>query len=365
MVGRTHAQGRIGKQRALPQVERKPLYGSARPRLEALDPSIVDSSDPCDYLRREILPHLAPPPYGEIEAEMLSRHKLVYLFREKIRGLTVVAKFFEGDATDTEQAWAAAEREFFNLSLLRNRFGMGSGAHRVVRPLGKNKRLFAMLVTEKAPGEMLDRYIAQAAVDGENAPLLDTLGGLAEFLAKLHRSTETHRLASADLPRSYLHELLTSLGEWPLGPSGRRAIEAWAALWWEKEGIFGTDSQVLVHGDATPTNFLFDGPEVLGIDLERMKWADRCWDLGFMAAELKHHFAWRSGDGWAAEPFIGHFLWQYAVQFGDQQFFDNLTRKLPLFMALGLLRIARNTWLGEQQREYLVSEAGRCLEFGL
>ena len=68
----------------------------------------------------------------------------------------------------------------------------------------------------------------------------------------------------------------------------------------------------MVHGDATPTNFYFDKENVIAIDFEKMKSADRCWDLGFIAAELKHYFMWRKHDGWAAEPFIRHFLWEYA-----------------------------------------------------
>ena len=96
-----------------------------------------------------------------------------------------------------------------------------------------------------------------------------------------------------------------------------------------------------------------------------MKSADRCWDLGFIAAELKHHFIWRMDDKWAAEPFIGHFLWQYATNCKDSQFFYTLTRKIPLYMALGLLRIARNSWLDDQHRRNLISEAELCLKYGL
>ena len=101
------------------------------------------------------------------------------------------------------------------------------------------------------------------------------------------------------------------------------------------------------------------------IDLERLKWADRCWDLGFMAAELKHHFMWRAGNGWASEPFIGHFLWQYAVDYGNSGIFNVITRKLPLYMSLGLLRIARNLYLDDTHRENLINEAKLCLKYGL
>ena len=126
----------------------------------------------------------------------------------------------------------------------------------------------------------------------------------------------------------------------------------------------GRDTEVIIHGDATPTNFFFNVGEVIGIDLERMTQADRCWDLGFIAAELKHHFLWRTGDKWAGEPFIGHFLWEYTVALGDTRLFSVITGRLPLYMALGLLRIARNNWLSENYRKILIEEAGLCLEYG-
>lgn len=56
----------------------------------------------------------------------------------------------------------------------------------------------------------------------------------------------------------------------------------------------------------------------LGIDLERMQEADRAYDLGAMAAELRHHFAWRNGRAHDAGPFIGHFL----RTLGLEHFFD-------------------------------------------
>jgi len=103
----------------------------------------------------------------------------------------------------------------------------------------------------------------------------------------------------------------------------------------------------------------------MGVDLEDMKWADRCWDLGFITAELKHHFMWRMSDGWAAEPFIGHFLQEYAAHCSDTDMFHIVTCKIPLYMAMGLLRIARNAWLDEWYRRNLIAEAQQCLKYGL
>jgi hypothetical protein len=318
-----------------------------------------------EYLKEEIFPQIAPSPYGEVEVIRLALEKPVYLFFERTRNIMVVGKYFTGESLPSEEAWLSAEKEYLNLKLLRERFGMGGDGDKVVAPLGENKDLSALLVIEMVPGQTLDYYIAKAIYEQQSAVLFEKLGYLARFFVKLHQSSETDRSVSPDLPQWYLDKLLNSLSKNCPGSWGRNTIDKYAARWWNKSEIFVSDREVIVHGDATPTNFLFDNGSVTGIDLEKMKWADRCWDLGFIAAELKHHFMWRTGDGWAAEPFIGHFLWEYVVNYGNTQFFPAITGKIPLYMALGLLRIARNRWLDEPYRKHLILEAKRCLKYGL
>ena len=317
------------------------------------------------YLGEVIFPQLAPPPYGRIEMIRLSGERPVYLFREWTERIKVVGKFFEFDSVNAEEAWRRAEKAYSNLQQVREQFGMNNGTFRVIAPLGKNKDLSALLVTEMAPGKILDHYMSKAIYDAHQSQrLFDKLTYLAQFFVKLHRSSETDKQVSPDLARGYLGKLLDSLSKGPLTASQRDDIETYAARWWDKNDVFD-DREVTVHGDATPTNFFFQHHEVIAIDLDKTKRADRCWDLGFIAAELKHHFTWRTGDGLAAEPYIGHFLWEYAVRYRDEQVFHMITRKLPLYMSLGLLRIARNTWLDEPYRRNLIKEASRCLKYGL
>lgn len=319
----------------------------------------------CEYLREKIFPQLALPPYGEIEMTSLAAQKPVCLFSERKRNLMVVGKLFKWGIVPLEEAWLEADKEYSNLGLVRQQLGMDRGTNRIVAPLGKSKELSALLVTEKAPGQTLDHYITKAIFEQQHEELFQFLSHLARFFVKLHEAAKTERLLSPDLPRFYLNTLLDSLNGRLLDSLNRDEIEKYAAQWWNEEHVFASDRETIVHGDATPTNFLFDNGNVTGIDLERMKWADRCWDLGFIAAELKHHFMWRTGNGWAAEPFISHFLWKYAVDYGDTQFFHVITRKLPLYMALGLLRIARNLYVGDTHRECLILEAKQCLKYGL
>jgi len=319
----------------------------------------------CDYLREEILPQIAPAPYGDIEMTKLAAQKPVCLFLEKKTNIMVVGKLFKWGAVPLEEAWLEANKEYSNLKLLRQQLEMDGDTDRVVAPLGKKRELSALLVTEMVPGQTLDYYITQAIFERQHKELFQSLRHLARFFLKLHESAKTDRPLSPELPRLYLNTLLDSLSGELLDSSKRLEIEKYTSRWWGEEKVFALDKETIVHGDATPTNFLFDKERVTAIDLESMKWADRCWDLGFIAAELKHHFMWRMGDGLAAEPFIGHFLWEYAVNYGDNYFFEIITRRLPLYMALGLLRIARNLYVGDAHRESLILEAKRCLKYGL
>ena len=319
----------------------------------------------CDYLREEIFPQIVAGPYGDIELTRLGYRRPVYLFIEKTRNIMVVGKCFHCSGISLEAAWQEAEKEYTYLELLRNSFGMDREPDKVVAPLGENKELSALLVMEKAPGQTLDYYIEKAIVEQQGQELIKKLTNLSRFFARLHQTFNTESTVPSDLPRLYLKRLLNSLAEEPLSVEDRCSIEKQAELWWTEEGIFNEDREVIVHGDATPTNFHFDKENVIAIDFEKMMLADRCWDLGFIAAELKHYFMWRKHDGWAAEPFIQHFLREYAAHDNDTKFFYNITRKLPLYMALGLLRIARHSWLGEEHRQSLITEARNCLKYGL
>jgi aminoglycoside phosphotransferase (APT) family kinase protein len=134
---------------------------------------------------------------------------------------------------------------------------------------------------------------------------------------------------------------------------------------WEKRFQNHSDRQVLIHGDATPTNFLFPNGRAVALDLERLRIGDRLWDLSWVAGELKHAWGWRSADFSGSEAFIGHFFRMYLAAAGLD---PALTRRLfslnPFYMALAELRIARNLYLTRDYRRELVAEARRCLAHG-
>ena len=56
-----------------------------------------------------------------------------------------------------------------------------------------------------------------------------------------------------------------------------------------------------------------------------------------------------------AEPFIGHFP-------DRQRAFASITRRVPFYMGVTLLRIARNSWFNNDYRRILIDEAKNILK---
>jgi hypothetical protein len=115
----------------------------------------------------------------------------------------------------------------------------------------------------------------------------------------------------------------------------------------------------MIHSDPNPVNYVFDHDRVYVLDLES-SWAHANFihDLGIVAAELKHYFAMHKGNDQRAEPYIGHFIWHYSK---SQEEFYRITRALPFFMSLGLLRMAR-LGIGPEDSTYIFREAWACLK---
>jgi len=317
----------------------------------------LSSRDPLyPYLVHDILPKMSSH-NGRADFRVFSmKHSKVYLYEECHSNALVVGKFFANGHQTTEAA-QRMRREFDNLELLRG-FGLAGYPHHVVRPLGTNAWLNSILVEEYAPGVPLSAFVNDAIHHGQSQPLFDKLTALAYFLATLHNRTANGLGVDFHQDCAYLDRLVRKL-------QTQQVIGAWDAdelYWlrdrWREKPRMWEDSQVLVHGDATPSNLLFGrGLNVIAIDLERMKRADRTFDLGRIAGELQHYFL-QAGNKQAAEPFIGHFLWEYACHFPDRdRAFHSITGRLPFQMALTLLRIARNSWVSAPHRRQLVEEA--------
>jgi aminoglycoside phosphotransferase len=310
------------------------------------------------YLVEDVLPQIGVRNRAAEFRVFSMKDSTVYLYEERHSCAKVVGKFFLGGSHHADNGTLRMCREFDNLQLLRG-YGLAGYPHHVVRPLGTNASLNNILVEEYATGVPLSAFISQAIHQGQSQPLFDKLTALAYFLATLHNRTANDMAVDFQQDCAYLDRLVRKL-------RAKQVIGAWDVdelSWlrdrWREKPRMWEDHQVLVHGDATPSNLLFGrGLSVIAIDLERMRRADRVFDLGRIAGELQHYFLEGSGNRHAAEPFIGHFLWEYACHFPDRgRAFRSITARLPFQMALTFLRIARNSWVSAPHRRRLVEEA--------
>lgn len=317
------------------------------------------------YLRYDILPQLGVNggcPDFRVYRIKASNH--VFLYEDRKSRTLAIGKFFFGISDRlNEAAFRHMEREFNNLQHLRS-IGFAGYPHYIPRPFGRNAGLNCVLVEEFCYGTPLTSFIIKAIREGARDALFQKLSALAYFLATMHNRTATGERVDFNQDCSYFGKIMDQLKNW--GHIGWDEAEDFHRLKerWREKGFMWEDNRVLVHGDVTPTNILFgDDPwSVIAIDLERMKPADRVFDVGRVAAEIKHYFMQYTGDKWLAEPFIGHFLWEYACHFPDtDSAFRSITRRVPFHMGITLLRIARNSWITGNYRRELLNEARKTL----
>lgn len=320
------------------------------------------------YLREAILPQLTTvtrePRFRVFRISAVSD---VYLYEDKWSGARLVGKFYaRARGLNGSNAPQSARHEYDGLAYVRD-LGFDALPDLVVRPLGVAENLGDLLVTEAVEGEQLDSLIESALREGRFERLYRKLAGLARFLARLHnrvagpeRVDFAPTLAYGDRVIAYLaaNGVITARRAARLGQLAH-AYAACPAYW--------QDLRVLVHGDATPSNFLFGrAQDVTAIDFERIHRDDRVYDVGRLCGEIKHCFLRATGDPRRAEPFIGHFLWEYAGHFPQREpAFRAITGRLPFYLGLTLLRIARNAWLDEGYRRQLVHEAKTVFTGGL
>ena len=286
----------------------------------------------------------------------------VYGYEECRTGVKLVCKFFgHRFGWDRDRAESTAGREYRSYQELR-RYALVGNPHHVIRPLGMARDINCVLALEYYGGEQLSLAIDRA-LEGDDAQLFSRLGALAYYLATQHNRTANGKSVDFGDDCAYLDGQLAILRG--LGRIGQWDVDEcrWLAGQWRERPRMWADQQVWLHGDATPANFLFGGGMNVGaIDLERMKRGDRLFDVGRVAGELQHAFMRGANDRTRAEPFIGHFLWEYCGHFPDRDAaFASITARLPYYMALNLLRVARNDYIGEDYSGRLVAQAKELL----
>jgi aminoglycoside phosphotransferase len=278
-------------------------------------------------------------------------------------GEAVVGKFFGAYPPRSPLDWGLAH-EYANY-LRVAALGVDNGRGLIPRLLGRRPEVGLGLLLKAAPGPDLDHLLAAACQHGDMAPLLAALEQLAGLLAAFHSRPLPLRAAPPGPALTYFAKVLNQLDGLGLLTHGDRQALAAQLPGWEARLAQLPDRQVLVHGDATPTNFLFPDGRAVAVDLERLRAGDRLWDLSWVAGELKHAWGWRTGNLDAAEPAIGHFFRAYLAALAPE---EAMARRLfalnPLYMAMVELRIARNSYLVWDYRRELVAEARRCLAAG-
>ena len=287
----------------------------------------------------------------------------VYGYEEKHSGARLICKFFGNRfGRDRDKAADLAHHEYKSLETLRD-YGLAGSPHHVIQPLAVERDINCVLALEYYDGEQFSHAIARAIHKGHHAHLFWRLKSLAYYLATQHKRTANGAGVNFDSDTSYFGRLIRSLRK-------RHRLGQWDAdelLWlghcWRDRPRMWQDQEVWLHGDATPANFLFGrGLDAAAIDLERMKRGDRMFDVGRVAGELQHSFMRATGDRRQAEPFIGHFLWEYSCHFPDRHdAFRSITARTPYYMGLNLLRIARNDYIDHEYAGRLVRQAKHLL----
>ena len=305
---------------------------------------------------------------AEFDVYQLDVSGTVFHYADRQSSVGVVGKFYGhkwlhgSQSGETDLRASLMQREFENLKKARA-LGFTGPPHHVVRPFTVSERLNCVLFEEYAPGHDLHFAIDQAIHHGQHERLAVWLADVAYFLAELHNQSSQGFQVDPLRPIRYLDQLISELISWDiLQPEGQQRLVRLRDQWAGEGALDGVDA-VLIHGDATPTNFLFRADhDLAAIDLERLNPSDRAADLGRVAAELKHLFWLYTQDRWASEPYIQHFYGSYVRHLhatADTKV--TLTNRGRFYMGCDLLRISRNDWLDLGYRRLLIQEAQECL----
>ncbi|WP_174590136.1 phosphotransferase family protein [Methanocella conradii] len=232
----------------------------------------------------------------------------------------------------------------------------------VARPICKCEEA-GFFAEQYVSGTVLGHYMKEAMSRGKDGALYDKLTMLAGFLALLHKSSKKPwRVDPSSIEGEVARHACQASREGAMTPDElntmKRLIKKSCSY-----GFIGDAKRSLVHGDANPSNFLYNNGRLYVIDMERAGYKDPAYDLGTMAGELFHYAMYYSGDPYSADPFIGHLYWTYAGNYRDQlSTFIRLTKRNPLYMANSLLRIARQPYFSQPYKRRLAFHAKECLK---
>lgn len=307
-----------------------------------------------------------PPDAVSFDVHHLDSAGAVFLYTERRSEIRVVVKFYGNKPLFGSRYGNEGLRrrfmwqEFNGMQRLRS-LGFDRAPFQVVRPLAVEEHINYALVQEFATGIDLQTCIEGAIDQNDLETLYDRLSLLVQFLAALHNRSQLNDTTDPANALDYLHKIVRTLAsQGLLSPDQHHRAERLREMW-STSGSLRSDRLVLVHGDVTPPHFLFcpQSGHLTVIDLERVWPGDRASDLGCLAAELKHAFWARTENRWGSEPLIRHLYAQYLRETGINS--AELTERGRFFQGVYQLRIARNSWIPQEQRQRLVEDALECL----
>jgi tRNA A-37 threonylcarbamoyl transferase component Bud32 len=203
-----------------------------------------------------------------------------------------------------------------------------------------------VLVTEYIEGDSFYRSL-ETEID-----LYGCLTKLAKLLRSLHKNTKTSYHKEGDFAN--FHRILDGLH---LDRTTRENYNRILGDWWHST-ILDQPYGCMIHNDTNPANYLVNNGRIYMLDLESFQEsANFVRDLATIAAEIKRYFVRHKGCEERAEQYIGHFLWNYAI---NEDEFLRITRMLPFFMSLDLF-ILTNMSDNAIHRDFLFKEADSCL----
>lgn len=292
------------------------------------------------------------------EPQVFSHNTMIY----DVGDARVHVKFFSrtlGHTNITYDPCREMEAEYDMLKEYEKK-GFDHGRYRVVPALGANESLDCALATMYVGGYSLQSIIYDV-IEGKTDEdgLYLALELTAGLLKKIHTTMpQTPHVNGSDMFYDYLKSMLYLEEQNALDGFHRRTLKG-LSRWYNYRPLF-EQRGVTVHGDANPSNFKIDDGVIYAFDVERSRRGmSAALDVGTVIAELRHHFAYRTGDSRNSDPYVNHFLRAYAP---GERVLDRLKAMLSFFISQSFFKIAMLGYWKPEYKKWLVEEGVRSIE---
>ncbi len=237
--------------------------------------------------------------------------------------------------------------------------GLFEGKNRVARLLGVRMEKPAVIVIEDVGGKDLASLIKNWARDdkADDGMITSGIEGAAAILAGFHSVRDFHiETSRRDMSRYPLRLLEKCLGSRVIA---KEKFKRLTAIYENFRDLLDNNPKNLVHGDANPANFILRPDKgVTAIDLERVGTGAPALDAGFLIADIIHLSKQYGASYQKAQHLAGTF--EKAYEKRRETPLDPL--EYIIYVSIGLLRIARISWLAHDYRKGLMLTAEKVIE---